>query len=276
MLGSVTFEEATLAAFAVLFLGLAMLIAAKSLDKSDRLSPAEVPCAADAVELAYLVGGPAHVIRLTLFDLVRRGLLSTTGPESFLPSTPAPETGLSEIERLVLQACPCSTGRIIGTQSSKVDRLCKAIRGRLESENLMHTGMGRTLFAYRDAFTVVGIAILWALLFAASNGATSENSLLNNLGFIIVPGAMAIALFAASSVESLSLTKRGRKYLADLSIAYGADTAETEERRRVRAVLTCFADLDEIDPGFETAFNLGRVKRPSYWGKCGNCSDCSG
>jgi uncharacterized protein (TIGR04222 family) len=214
---------------AVIFVTLAVVWTARWYTDSSRwiLLP-EVAPNPDPYELAWLRGGEAEVLRLAIFSLLERGLLTKADDNRIGQASvdQAALNGLVPLELALFEhfAVPQSAGELFrGDAPWRLRDACLLYGTRMEGEQFLITSkmrLQRVFNAMMGGLVIVGLGA-FKLDVALSRHKT-------NVGLLIALAALScIALILLA--RSGRLSARGKSYLDRLKVAYGGLTRSADE-----------------------------------------------
>ena len=193
-------------------------------DPTARLPAPPVPTAPDPYEIAYLRGGLNEVARAVVFNLLRAGQLmtSTSGSARVLQRTDkaakAHPANLPPLEQTTFDwftyaRFPKEMFAANGL-AGELQPHCAPYEDKLQREQLLRTPALSARAARVRWLGVCGVAGLglYKLLVALAQGRS-------NVGFLIILGMLGAVLVWGVARPS-RLTARGRKYLANLQLAF--------------------------------------------------------
>jgi uncharacterized protein (TIGR04222 family) len=245
-------------------------------------TPPPVTGEQDPARLAYLRGGGFELVRFTLFDLLRRGVLVVVpaakpkqagtlvrAPEADLASLTQPERALADFF-----ATPRAGSDVFGSPAAaEITRLGDAAYAApLRDARLLTTDAAQRSAAMLVLACAVGLLLL--SLYRLSLAFVLHH---RNVGFLIALTVLApLAMVLAGRVPRL--TARGRSYLDRLRIAYRpASVAPLAAGAAALPLFVAVAGFDAL-AGTEYAplQTMFRKSSASCGGGCSSGSSCSG
>ena len=269
--------------FYTLVIGITLVCCWWTLHSGRNATPPTVPQNPDPLEIAYLRGGANEVLRLTLFDLFRRGYLSIEGTganQKIGQAAPGQNpVGLSALEQAVFAAFkyPMAAGSVFSSAAMRsITPLCRDYESDLQGSGLLEipgTHAENVQIGLAGAVIIVGLG-LYKFAVAIQHGH-------HNVGFLLVMLMLGLIILAAVCIPN-RLTKRGKAYVRQMQQVFaGLRTPSGQTAYGIEnAHLLCYGLFGAgilLDTEYNAFAALFRQSTVSSGSGCGaSSSSCGG